>query len=160
MRVVIVRHGKAKSDSESGRDIDRDLRGRGERQAKFLGEQLALCEPPVAAIVASRATRTRRTAEIIGAHLKVEVAFDDRLLMDEPVSPVLDLIGEHRGAGCAVLVGHNPQCEQLVAVLTGKPFSSNSHFRTGEAVILEIDPDEPLESGAELDRMRLHEGTS
>lgn len=157
MRVVIVRHGKAKPSSDSGLDFDRTLRARGERQAGYLAERLDGYEPAVGVVVSSRAARARSTAEIIASGVGVDVTFDDRLLVDEPVSSVLELIREQDGAGCLVLVGHNPQCEHLVAVLTGGPLTFASRVRTGEGVVLEVDPAEPLESGAELDRFRLVE---
>ena len=154
MRLVIVRHGKAQPHSGSGADFDRELRERGRRQAAYLAEWLGGREPPVGTIVSSRATRARQTTQIIAAGLGVGVVFDDRLLVDGPVSGVLDLLRELAEGSCLLLVGHNPQCEHLVAVLTGAPVS---RMRTGEAVVLEVNPYEPLESGAELDRTRLAE---
>lgn len=159
MRVVIVRHGKAEPHSPTGSDFDRDLRPRGERQARYLRDRLVEIEPPIGAVVSSGAVRARRTAEIIASGCGVEATFDDRLLVDEPVSPVLDLIAERRGSGCLVLVGHNPQCGHLVSVLTGAPMAEVGRVRTGEAVVLEVDPVEPLESGAELDRLRFEESS-
>ncbi|USN98137.1 MAG: histidine phosphatase family protein [Phycisphaeraceae bacterium] len=157
MRLVIVRHGKAKPDSASGLDFDRELRNRGVRQAEHLAGLLKGVQPPVSAVVSSRATRARQTAEVIAAGVGVEVAFDERLLVDEPVSTVLDLLRERADSGCLVLVGHNPQCEHLVATLTGRPVTHETRMRTGEAVVLEVNPAEPLQSGAELNRVRLED---
>jgi len=157
MRLVIVRHGKAQADSPTGYDFDRDLKGRGERQAAYLADRLASLEPRIARVLASRAVRAHRTAEALASGLGVELSHDDRLLVDEPVSGVLELLADHRDAASMVIVGHNPQLESLVAVLTGRPLSVTGPLRTGEAVVLEVDPAEPLESGAELDRHRLDE---
>lgn len=155
MRLIIVRHGKARHDSASGRDFDRELRSRGHRQAAYLVERFRGLEPPLTRIVASRAVRANQTAEIIAVGLSLDLEHDDRLLVDRPVSPVLDLLYESREGACLALVGHNPQLEHLIAVLSGEPLSGTPPLRTGEAVLLEIDPSEPLESGAVLDRIRL-----
>lgn len=157
MRLVIIRHGKAQADSPNGDDFDRDLKGRGERQAAYLAERLATLEPRIARVLASRAVRARRTAEALANGLGIELSHDDRLLVDEPVSGALELLSDHRDAASIAIVGHNPQLESLVAVLTGRPLGVAGPLRTGEAVVLEVDPVEPLESGAELDRLRLDE---
>lgn len=157
MRLVIVRHGKAKPDSESGLDFDRPLRGRGQRQAAFVGERLAGLEPRVAAVVSSPAVRARETAEILAGALGLGVEFDDRLGVDAPVSGLLELVADRGALASLVLVGHNPQLEHAVAVLNGGAVGAFAPVRTGEAVVFEVDPVEPLESGAEVDRFRLED---
>jgi phosphohistidine phosphatase len=157
MRLVIVRHGKAKPDSPTGLDFDRDLRPRGLRQAAYIAERLSGVEPRPARVVTSDAVRARRTAEVVADGLGLGLETDDRLLVDEPVSGVLDLLYGARGDASLVIVGHNPQLERLVAVLGGGPVAMAAPLRTGEAVLMEIDPTQPMESGAELDRIRLEE---
>jgi phosphohistidine phosphatase len=168
MRLIIVRHGKARADSPDGSDFSRDLRGRGERQAAFVGERLASAPGGVGRIVSSEAVRARRTAEIIAAAVGARVEHDDALLVDEPAGPVVDRLeawGEGlEGESALVLVGHNPQLERLAAVL-GTPAALRGAFggaplRTGEAVVLEIDPAAPIGgslSGTEIERIRLEE---
>ena len=159
MRVIIVRHGKAKADSPDGTDFARDLRGRGERQAAFLGDHLAAMPGGVGRIVASEAVRARRTAASISEATGVPVEHDDALLVDEPVGPVVERIvawGEGL-EGALVLVGHNPQLEWLASLLGGNGVTgAGAPLRTGEAVVLEVDPSSPLE-GAEIGRVRLEE---
>ena len=41
MRLFIIRHGKARRESHSGRDWDRKLRQRGHRQSAWLAETIA-----------------------------------------------------------------------------------------------------------------------
>lgn len=155
MRLIIVRHGKARHDSDSGNDFDRELRSRGHRQAAYLVERFRGLEPPLTRVIASRAVRASQTAEVLAGGLGVGLEHDDRLLVDENVSSALALLDDNRELGCLALVGHNPQLEHLIAVLSGEPLSGSPPLRTGEAVLLEIDPAEPLESGAVLDRIRL-----
>src|SRR5690606_11980576 len=96
--IWIVRHGKAEQRSPSGADFDRPLRPRGVRQARWLGEQLATRDDAPARLISSRAERARRTAELVAEALSAEVEFDDRLLVDEPAGPLIDLLSELAGA--------------------------------------------------------------
>ncbi len=157
MRVAIVRHGKAEPGSVSGMDFDRDLRPRGVRQAEYLRDRLFELMPR-GAVVSSGALRARRTAEIIACGM--EVTLDDRLLVDEPVSGVLELIAEHGGEEGLVLVGHNPQCTHLVSVLTGAPMGVVGRVRTGEAVVLDVDPTAAIGRGSFVRRLRLGDSSS
>lgn len=157
MRLVIVRHGKAKAEAPTGHDFDRELRPRGLRQAAYLAERLGAIEPRLERVIASQAERAWQTAGVIADGLGLPVEADERLLVDEPVSGVLEMLRGARTARAMAIVGHNPQLGMLVAVLGGGPMSAASAVRTGEAVLMEIDPCEPLESGAELDRFRLAE---
>lgn len=158
MRLVIVRHGKAKQDSEDGTDFARELRGRGERQAAYVGEQLRREEPAVAKIVSSRAARAWRTAQIIGERVGIAVEADDALLVDEPVGVVIERIASWASSvhGALVIVGHNPQLSVLAGLLGGGGVGSAVGLGTGEAAVLEINPDEPI-GGMLLDRIRLVE---
>ena len=102
----------------------------------------------MARIVSSGAARAWRTAEIIGERVGVRVEGDDSLLVDEPVSVVIDRIGTWAQAvpeaGTLVLVGHNPQVSVMVGMLAGGGLGSGNlsgiGLRTGEAASLEIDP--------------------
>lgn len=150
MDLWIVRHGKAEQESPDGTDFSRPLRSRGERQAAFLAE-LFLSDSDRAdaglGIMASRAIRAARTAEIIGDRLGVTVQYDDALLVDEPAGPVVDRIeswaeGVPSGAGL-MIVGHNPQLSRLASVLSG----ANVGLRTGEAALIGADPGDLLASG-------------
>ncbi|MEM1072050.1 MAG: histidine phosphatase family protein [Planctomycetota bacterium] len=135
--VAVVRHGKAEPDSETGLDRDRPLRPKGEAQSRWLGERLAdMLEPrgtPI--VVASPARRADETARLIAEVLGVEVAYDDRLMVDAPASGVLDLIASH-AATALVLVGHNPQVSRLVGVLWGGTSAQGPAMRTGEVAVL------------------------
>lgn len=154
MKVIVVRHGKAERVSESGFDRDRQLRVRGQKQAEFLASALTALRPDL--VVASSFTRAQQTADILAERLGVSVVNDDRLICEAPVSEALDLIAEHAAlAQFPCLVGHNPQLEDLISVLTLGPTGFGERLRTGEAVHLELDPLNPVRSGRVLARMRM-----
>src|SRR5690606_9455715 len=100
-----------------------------------------------------RAVRARQTAELVAEELGGEVEFDDRLLVDEPAGPLIDLLSE-LAAGeppAVALFGHNPTLSVLAGLLSGRHVS----LRTGEAAVMELPgPIEPG-AGALLDLLRL-----
>ena len=128
------------------------------RQAAYLGERFGETAPRVTRIIASRAERARHTASIIGDALGVPVEHDDALLVDEPVGPVVEQLASWMtpGGGALVVVGHNPQLERLASVLGSGPTAPVTPLRTGEAVVIDLDPDNPT-AGREIERIRLEE---
>lgn len=162
MRLIIVRHGKAKRESPTGRDEDRPLRPRGERQAERLAEALRDPAHAIASIHASPALRAQQTAGIIADALGVPLHTEPRYGLDAEVGDVLDLIahaGAHAPDTTLTLVGHNPTCAVLVAILLHGPGAVGSlGHRTGEAAILDLpDPADPVGSAALIDRLRFDE---
>lgn len=158
MQFIIVRHGKAEADSPTGRDEDRRLKKRGQRQARYLGEQFADNRP--AAIICSPHERAIATANIIRDILDTQLQTDRRLELGSQPSDALDLIAEaarHFGDGPLMLVGHNPQLGQLLWVLTRGTPAEESDLRTGEAAILNLDPTNPVGRSTLIDRLRLPE---
>ncbi|MAY74305.1 MAG: hypothetical protein CMJ31_06185 [Phycisphaerae bacterium] len=147
MRLIIVRHGKAEPNSPDGSDAARPLAPRGRDQAAFLATSL---ERPIAAVISSPAVRARDTATAIAQANGLALEFDDRLIVDEPISPVLDLIADRIcDSGALVLAGHNPQLGSLVGVLLGGPGAPSAVMKTGHAIVLEL-PDNAAGDAASL----------
>lgn len=144
MRLYIVRHAKAEEESPTGRDADRPLRKRGHRQAEALGAFFAAEDPSPLLVLSSPYLRARETAEHIWAALEIEPQLDDRLAGGRSLGDYLDVLSDLAGCGCVAVVGHNPLCAQLVAVLTQGPAAAPGRHETARAVGLDIDPDAPL----------------
>jgi phosphohistidine phosphatase len=167
MLLAIVRHAKAERDAPSGQDLDRALSARGLRQATYLAERFADNSTRPDAIVASRARRTRQTAAPIAAACGVDFDFDDRLLVDQPVSAALELISARAGSAFLVLVGHNHQVTDLCAALTrglGRPSPEDSGrwdamppLATGQAMVLRVARPELIAGCEVVDVWRLDE---
>lgn len=119
--IWILRHGEAQPASEPGGDAGRRLTAAGERAAEALGRSLAARGLRAARVVTSPLARARRTAALAaGAGLAPAVPVEeDRRLA--PGGNSRDLAGEVLGDGRlpALLVGHNPDLEDLVFALTG-----------------------------------------
>lgn len=143
MRVYLVRHGKAEPRSPEGTDAQRDLRRRGERQACWLGERLAGARGAdrPALILSSPILRARRTAEIIHQAVGGELQSDPCLATDGDVDDILALLAELAASaleGAPVLVGHNPQLEELLGALVPGLDGSEGEMRTGQAALVDI----------------------
>ncbi|MCA9293882.1 MAG: histidine phosphatase family protein [Phycisphaerales bacterium] len=143
--IAFARHGKTHPGSATGRDRDRLLMPRGERQAKYLGEVFATLDAPPTIIIASPVTRARQTAELIQQGLEVPLQFDEALASGAAASVVLEVALEACHADPAnvrpLIVGHNPTLEHLLALLTlgpGGDYAAMRHVRTGEAFVLHI----------------------
>jgi phosphohistidine phosphatase len=146
MLLHIVRHAKAEHESPTGEDAGRPLRRRGHRQAEALGAYFASENPRPAIVLASPYLRARETAEHIWTALELLPQLDDRLAAHRSLADYLDVIADLSGAPCAAIIGHNPLCAHLVAVLTQGPTASPARHETARAVSLDVDPSDPVGS--------------
>jgi phosphohistidine phosphatase len=154
--LMVLRHGKAEKDAPTGRDADRPLANRGVRQADHIGELLVKAQAPLmrpALILSSRAERAKHTATIVAEALGLAVTFEDAIALGNSTKDALSLVGTLAERGePALIVGHNPQFEDLVGALTG----SESGMSTGELVVVDVRAGK-RSSGRELGRFRLDE---
>lgn len=163
MRLFIVRHGKATDAGEcaaggsggSTGDFARELTARGHAQARFLAGKLGKDERRIGTIVASRFPRALQTAHALQRPLACDLATDARLEVDHEVSEALDVIKEHAEDRCLMLVGHNPQLGELISVLCSGLPPQELILKTGEMVVIDIRPSQPVGSGKLVDRSRL-----
>jgi phosphohistidine phosphatase len=131
MRLYLVRHAEAAPGEP---DELRSLTQEGREQARALGERLRDDDAAPAVILTSPLLRARETGDELARALGVESEPDERL------APGADLDGvraavEGRGDQ-VVVVGHQPDCGQIAAALTGGP---EPRFPAGGLVVLELD---------------------
>ena len=113
MRLLIVRHAEAGPGSP---DELRVLTPLGREQAWELGRRLREQGVAPDAVVSSPLLRARETAVALGLG---EPQVDERLA---PGATPEDIRGAVEGRGeTVVVVGHQPDCGQAVAALTGGP---------------------------------------
>ncbi len=118
--LVLLRH--AKSDWTGPEpDHERGLAKRGRRQAPVTGQWLATHAVPDLALVSS-ARRARLTWDLVAAELDpVPPVKIEPHLYGATLEGLMELIaGLDEKVGTALLVGHNPDLEDLVAELTGE----------------------------------------
>jgi phosphohistidine phosphatase len=119
VRVFLVRHAEAKAGEP---DELRSLTSHGRWQAQDLGKRFARKGISVDAIVSSPLVRARETAEGMAAVLGTPAEADERLA---PGATTDDLRAAVAGRGeTVVVVGHQPDCAQIAAELSGVPAPS------------------------------------
>ena len=165
MRLFIVRHGKASdaqhcatscpSPETAGGDFSRELTARGHSQSRFLAAKLGKDERRIQTIVASRFPRALQTAHTLQRALTCDLGTDVRLEVDHEVSEVLEIIQEHSEERTLMLVGHNPQLGELISVLCSGLPPQELILKTGEMVVIDVRPSQPVGSGKLVDRVRL-----
>jgi phosphohistidine phosphatase len=131
VRVYLCRHAKA----APGRpDEERELTGKGRRQAAALGERLAeLAEPPVV-VLASPLVRARQTAEAIATATGAPLEIVRRLAPGATVDDLRDAVAGRPGP--VATVGHQPDCSDIALAVTGR----DPGFSPGAMAQLELEP--------------------
>lgn len=137
--LLILRHGKSSWADGSLDDHDRPLKKRGRRGARSIGTQLREAGITPDLVLSSTARRARATArrclEAHGAEARLELTRD---LYGSGARRHIEEIGRRaRDRDSVVMVvGHNPDLEDLVALLTGEPVRLKTAYLA--AIALEI----------------------
>ena len=116
MRVFLVRHAEAApGEPDELRTLTKD----GRRQAQELGERFARHGIKPDAVLSSPLLRARQTAEAIATGAGATAEPHERLA---PGATADDLRAAVAGRGeIVVAVGHQPDCGQIAAAITGGP---------------------------------------
>lgn len=113
--LTLFRHAKTERDSTTGRDFDRQLAERGERDAGRMGEEIRKLGLEFDLVLSSPAVRAAQTAELAG----LAPRFDQRIY-DASSTELLAIVQETSADVARLLmVGHNPGFERLASRLTG-----------------------------------------
>jgi phosphohistidine phosphatase len=111
--IWILRHGDAEA-GEGKPDAERDLTEKGEKQSIAAGQALKELGVELDVCLTSPKVRAKRTADLACEVLSVEVEEDERLAGGD-----FDPLDLAVGRGEVMLVGHEPDCSQAVALATG-----------------------------------------
>lgn len=111
--IWLLRHGDAEA-GEGKTDAERDLTAKGERQSVAAGKAVKALGIELDVCLTSPKVRARRTAELACGQLGVPVEDDDRLKGGD-----FDPVEVAAGRGEVMLVGHEPDFSQAVALTTG-----------------------------------------
>ena len=145
MRLLsILRHAKSSWKDSSLDDHDRPLNKRGSRDAPRVGEWLLEQGLVPDAILSSTARRARETALAVAAATGFpdEVCFTRRLYLATPETYLEALRSLPETCRHAMVVGHNPGIEELVAVMVG----TNETMPTAALAVVEL----PIESWGQV----------
>ena len=130
MRLYLVRHAEA---APAEPDELRPLTPTGREQARALGKQLAADGVHPAVVLTSPLLRARETGAEIAKATGSQIEPDERLAPGATVDDVQEAVA---GRGDqVVVVGHQPDCGQIAAELTGE----EPRFPAGGMCIIELD---------------------
>ncbi|HSD45109.1 MAG TPA: histidine phosphatase family protein [Pyrinomonadaceae bacterium] len=118
--LYLLRHAKSSWKDASLADFERPLKGRGREAAEQMGRFLASKKVTVGALISSPSVRTRQTIDIVlrHVHLGVEPQFDQRIY-EASLPTLVQVVSEiPDDKKAAMLVGHNPGMEEMLAFLT------------------------------------------
>jgi phosphohistidine phosphatase len=116
VKVFLIRHAKADPGEP---DELRALNEHGKAQAREVGERLAEDGVRPDAVLSSPLLRARETAEAIARATGTAAEVDERLAPGATADDVRDAV---QGRGdTVVVVGHQPDCGQIAAAITGGP---------------------------------------
>ncbi len=121
--LVVVRHAKSSWDSDAGSDSDRPLGKRGRRDAPRVGAWLRGEGILPDLVLASPARRAKETALLVleALGLEEQVARFEPRLYGTGLESHLRVLAECPGSARRVMVvGHNPDLEDLVLHLGGR----------------------------------------
>ncbi len=110
MDLILWRHAEAVDGTP---DLERELTGKGRKQADRMATFLRDRLPPDTRILASPATRTQQTALALTKHYITDAA----LGTSATARTVLDAVGWPDAGGTVLVVGHQPTLGQIAAML-------------------------------------------
>jgi phosphohistidine phosphatase len=117
-RLILLRHGKAETDSPTGRDFDRTLTGRGRRDAALVARALDEAGLRPDLVLVSPAARAAETWQAIAQVFPQAQVEETPALYETTPDEILALArSEGEKAATVMVVGHNPSLGQLAAWL-------------------------------------------
>ncbi len=120
--LLLLRHAKSSWKDTDARDFDRPLNQRGLKAAPAVGNLMRKRKLEPKLVLSSPAERARQTIQSVleSARLKTELRYDERIY-EATGARLLEIVAQiDDDANIAMLVGHNPGLEELLATLTGE----------------------------------------
>ena len=120
-KLLIFRHAKSSWKHPELADHDRPLSKRGKRDAPRMGELMREHDMVPDLIISSTAKRARQTADFVAdtSGYQAEIQFERSFYAAEPEALIDILQQVADNYECVMVVGHNPDLEELLEMLTG-----------------------------------------
>ena len=135
--LLIMRHAKSSWDDSAAPDHERPLNARGERDAPRMGTLLRREGVVPQAVVTSSARRAQATARAVAEASRYdgEIQVNAGLYGAGPENYREALARLPDDVACALVVGHNPACDEWLEALTGE----DEHFPTAAIARVELE---------------------
>lgn len=120
--LYLLRHAKSSWDDPGLKDFDRPLNKRGLKAAPKIGAYMLKEKIRPDVVLSSPALRAKQTTTMVceTAELSSLINFDERMY-EASVQRLFEIVaGLKEGINTAMMVGHNPGFEELLAGLTGE----------------------------------------
>jgi phosphohistidine phosphatase len=146
--LLLLRHAKSSWKDDAVKDFDRPLNQRGLKAAPSVGRKMRKRKLEPDLVLSSPAERARQTTQLMleSAGLKTELRYDERIY-EATGARLFEIVAQiEDDANIAMLVGHNPGLEELLATLTGETRSLPTAALV--CVALEIEKWSKLRAGA------------
>ncbi|MES2589477.1 MAG: histidine phosphatase family protein [Bacteroidota bacterium] len=133
MKIHILRHAKTNQESKSGKDFDRELLPKGEKQALEISktlQNLNNCE-----VHCSSSTRTRQTLSIVAQKINFSsIHFSDELYLCSS-KDILNYVNDLSSKSELLILGHNNGLSDFASYLSDK----NINLQTAGYCCIECD---------------------
>jgi phosphohistidine phosphatase len=113
MDLILWRHAEAEDETDPGRDLQRSLTSRGEKQAARIAAWLDRQLPEGTRILCSPARRCEQTVLALGRKYKIR----EELAPDAPVAGLLEAAQWPSAKQAVLIVGHQPTLGETIAQL-------------------------------------------
>src|SRR5215510_2214158 len=120
--LYLLRHAKSSWDDSGLKDLDRPLNERGLKAAPRIGKYMRKEKIRPDVVLSSPALRAKQTTKLVcdGAGLTGVVDFNERIY-EASAQRLFEIVaGLEDRFGSAMMVGHNPGFEELLAALTAE----------------------------------------
>jgi phosphohistidine phosphatase len=147
--LLILRHAKSSWKNDALADHDRPLNRRGKHDAPEVGKRLRDEDLVPDAILSSTAKRARQTAEAAAREsgFAGEIRLSPELYGGGPEAYLEAIRSLPGDVERALVVGHNPDLEELVEILTGEsvrlPTAALAHVRLELQAWQDLNEEEP-----------------
>ncbi len=125
-RLILVRHAKTEPLTDADSDFERQLKKRGQKDARLISDHLTGKRMVPGLIVSSPAIRAMQTARIMAGAFSIPEAgiveapfIYQGFTVDEFISRIADLAGN---ADTVMVVGHNPEIAHMAIQLADDNF--------------------------------------
>jgi phosphohistidine phosphatase len=118
--LLLLRHAKSSWDNPGGRDFDRPLAPRGRRTAPLIGGHLRDRQLLPDLVLCSTARRARETYDlVVPAVGGTAIQFEQALYLAAPATLLRLVHAAPPGVERLLVIGHNPGLQQFAALLAG-----------------------------------------